>query len=1215
MEDCLQYIYERVNDDPQMLEDELYEVLVSSGFFKKLGYKKFGKDVRAQYIVAGKMKKADYICRDEYQNVVFVLEAKRPSDRNLRAALGQLWQRYVLPLKARYGVLTNGRRILIYRRVITNPEAILNLNLAKLKEKGCNALIRTLAKPEYNITLHAKLEEYFLNVEKLSLKTDLAKENFFETFKLEKSSAFGFLLSSLINIFDWVYPRSKFLKGAYGFWQKSLAREPKKIPDSWKPFLEKDRDIFKFMFCLETAHAILARLILAKACEDLDFPGISVSNFTLRKICEARGRIPLIGYPIVLIMLIKEMRDQLVYSIFEEDIFGWWADGFTEYMEKSSSELLRKEVDKSLEDFSKAIAKVIFMLYKFDFREVAGDPLGDLYQQYFDKDTRKALGEFYTPVEVVNYILDAVGYKNIGHKRLLDPACGSGTFIVEALKRYLTEARRRAKQHGWAYVLRELCNSPKIVGFDIHPFACLIARTRFMLELIPYFKKALEEEAPHIFYLQRIPVFRTDSLTIEMLPPEFQKQSKLHETEEDILFTVTLPIRIDSESTISVKIALPSWRKIVSQGILLFNLGEYFCTLQAMFDAVKNRLSVEGEHVSERILQAYLKEYLRDKDYTLLANFFTPYADHILCEIKQIKSEFEDGRLIKSIEDTVLASLLKGYLRYDFVVGNPPYVRVQRLDRDTKESYRAHYASAKGKFDLYILFIERGLQWANERGRLGFITSNKFTQADYGKEIRSYLVSNCCIDEFIDFGDSGVFADVTNYPCIFILTKSKEFKSFSCVRVKAPAENILDHIGAHLDEKDFIDSHIHVFRVDSSRLDENSWNFNPEDVTHTFDKIMKLANCKLKDVCRGIRKGIGTAADKVFIVPENVAFKLEKDLLKPIVKGKEVRKWRITWRGMYIIYPHYKKKGRMYPVNLSSFPNVKDYFETHKESLEKRTYVIESGKKWYEIWNPRDPAYFEDCPKIITPDVSTGSNFVLDNSKYYCHQTCYVINVKMDKIKPLYLLGILNSKISEFYVKAVSPFISGGYYRYLTQYLEGLPVRLPETSEESQLADRIVDKVENILQQIEPYRLIERFPETYVNEYRLKGEEFDEIDYTFSADHTELKPFLSGLPSKGYVVYPSEGEDSIWVDTAEKARYMALALRNRKVNQNDTKKILIPRDNSIVTDILERVKKAVQGIKSASIDQLEEEINAFIYQLYGLIEDDKAVIENFLKKF
>lgn len=1238
LNECLAYIDKRVNNNPLMSEEELYEVLINSRFFKILGYKSFGRDVKAQYVIAGKRKKADYICRDEYQNVIFVLEAKKPSDRKLGDALSQLWERYVLPLKARYGVLTNGWRLMIYERIIRKPEPTLNLNLGKVTNKGRDLLFRTLRKPEYDITLHSKLEEYFSSVEKLSLKTDLAKENFLETFKLEKSSAFGLLLSSLVNLFDWVYPRSRFLKGAYGFWQKSLAREPKKIPDSWEPLLEKDRDVFRLMFCLETAHALLARLILAKACEDLDFPGISVSNFTLQKIHQVRGQIPLIAYPVVLVRLIREMRDQLVYSIFEEDVFGWWTDGFQGFMEKSSSELLQESADKSLEDFSEAVAKLIFMLYKFDFGEVAGDPLGDLYQQYFDKDTRKALGEFYTPVEVVNYILDAVGYENIGYKRLLDPACGSGTFIVEALKRYLTETKGKAKQHGWAYVLRELCNSPKIVGFDIHPFACLIARTRFMLELIPYFKKALEEEAPRIFYLQRIPVFRTDSLAIETLPPEFQRQRQLTETEEDMAFPVTLPMKMDSESAISVSMILPSWRKILSHALPLYNLDEYFCTLQAMFDTVKNLLEVEAERVPETSLKAHLREYLKDKDFEQLADFFKPYADQILNEIKRIQSDFEDGRLIKSIEDTVLASLLKNYLRYDFVVGNPPYVRQERIT-EYKDGLQIAYPDVyDGRADLYVYFLKRGIDWLNENGKLGFICSNKFIKRGYGKKIRNSILKTTEITQIVDFGDSGVFKDVINYPCILVLERRlhREVPQLTLHaeisdKPKDMAEKeLLEEIrGAIVEDEEIETEFLSVHKVEHPSL-KGGWRLAPEQRARVLEKIRKKATCPLGDICEKIFMCAQSNADSVHIVSSQIIskFKLEKDLLKPLVRGEHVKRWRLDWKGLYLLYPHRREGDQVVVIPQremeEKYPNTWKYLniEENKEQLTSRDYLMDkirdgSRQQWYELWIPKQPEWFEQ-PKIFTPDISHVNNFAFDTEgKLYAPTTVYGILLREDLKKReyyLYLLGLLNSSVLEFYFKHLSPFLRGKYYRYNMQFLEPIPIMLPETLEEA-IPRQVIEKVERILQQIEPRRLIERFPETYLGEYRLKGEEFDEIEFTFSADHSGLKPFLSGLAGKGHVVYPDEGEDSIWVDTKEKAQYLILVLRNKEVKQNETVKILIPRDNSIVTEILERVKMAIQEIKATPIDQLEEEINELVYQLYSLNEDDKAIIEGFLKKF
>ena len=1210
MRERLEYIYRRVNENPSMSEPELYEVLINSKFFRKLGYKKFGKDVRAQRVVPGKRKKADYVCRDEYHNAVFVLEAKRPSHRTLSDALSQLWNRYVVPLKAKYGVLTNGWKFVVYKRIGENPEQVLTVDLSKISQKRCDKLFRILKKPEYDSILYSKVEEYFSSVEKLSLKTELAKEDFFETFKLEEDSIFGSLLTSLVELFDFIYPKSKFLKGAYGFWQKSLARKPKKIPDSWKPFLKEKRDIFRFMFCLETAHALLARLIVAKACEDLDFPGISVSDFTLRKIHQVRGQIPLVAYPLVLISVISEMRDQLVYSVFEDDIFGWWRDGFTEFIQKSSSELLQESVDRRLEDFSETVAKVIFMLYKFDFGEVAGDPLGDLYQRYFDKETRKALGEFYTPVEVVNYILDAVGYENIGYERLLDPACGSGTFIVEALKRYLTEAKRKAKQHGWAYVLRELCDSPKIVGFDIHPFACLIARTRFMLELIPYFKKALEEEAPRIFYLQRIPVFRTDSLAIEMIPPEFQRQRQLAEAEEDIVFPVTLPMKIDSESSVSVDIILPSWRKILSQMLPLYNLGEYFCTLQAMFDAIKTQLREKSEYVPEEGLRGPLREYLRDKDFVLLANFFKPYADHILSEIKRIQSEFEDGRLVKSIEDAVLASVLKNYVQYDFVVGNPPYIRTRRLTDEENRRFRETYLTPTGAYDIYVPFMERAIMWLQNNGKFGFVTSNKYFVADYGERLRAFILNNCEIVQLVDLSFCpDVFDEQFIYPAITILTRTSRNIIRECKKVVNQFDYsvivsvvmtnnlfLLEKLKVQLakpiikssESGDLVVKEVPVKRLlKAPGYKFEVYSFGYDEIISKIKRGEKMTDkITTKDLAKVCHIRGGFMGFEYHAAGSCMTDELPKDTQEylKIISPSHVRPYRIVWNK---------------PTRLFRKIFYHPYIVYDPETI--------SGSAWQ----------FFKQKKIVVRGVAKKLTAAYDDEGYALLVNIYGITPNRQDLTPEYLLGLLNSEMFDFYHKTLFFLarIPEGSLRYPKSFYNTIPIKLPKTLEDKKLARQIIRKVETVLQQVNLRRLIVGFPETHLNEYRLTGAEFNEIKYTFSADHSELKPFLSGLSDRGFVVYPHEDEDPIWVDSKEKAQYLILALRNRKVKQNDIIKILVPIDNSIVTEILERVKKTVHEIKATPIDQLEEEINELVYQLYGLDEDDKSMIQGFLKKF
>jgi hypothetical protein len=1224
LRDCLRSIMREVDENPLMSEDELYSLLVRSGFFQKLGYGKFGVDVKPQYVIPGERKKADYICRDEYQNVIFALEAKKPRDERLEDALGQLWERYVLPLKAVYGVLTNGKQFLVYKRVGSNAEPLLDIHLEGISEADSNQLYRTLKKPEYDITLHSRVQDYFARIEKLSLKTDLAKENFFETFKLNVDSIFGKLVLDLMELFDWVYPRSKFLKGAYGFWQRSFAREPEKIPESWKPFLKGDGDVFKFMFCLESAHALLARLILAKACEDLKFPGIGISSFVVQKIHQFRGQIPLVGYPIVLLKLLKEMKDQLVYSIFEEDIFSWWSDGFSPIAEKSSGELLQEKVAVELEDFGRTIAQLLFILYKYDFSEVAGDPLGDLYQQYFDKETRKALGEFYTPVEVVNYILDAVEYKHVRNRRLLDPACGSGTFLVEALHRYLKEMEPEAEKNGWASVLRELCNSPRIVGFDIHPFACLIAQVRFMLELMPYYKKAIEEERFEVYAsLQRLPIFRTDSLAIEMRPQEFEKGPKLLVTEEDIRFTVFLPMKADDEGAVAAKVIIPSFKKAqTGTQFNLFNLDDYFSVTQAMFDAIKASVKVEGKEIPLKGLEAHIKKYLTNKDFYVIAEFFKPCADKILHEIIRLQKEFEDGRLIKSIEDSILAALLKNYLHYDFVVGNPPYVRTKKISRDYIDYLMTTYKTiAHGKADLYVYFIFRCLEWIDRTGKVGLITSNKFAKAKYGLKLMQYIAKNCSFNQFVDFGDSGVFADVTNYPCIFVLTERdrKVGRSFKFVRVFKPLDDVaqtLDHIIRKMKNERYIDESIEIFELKELLIEKEGWIPLPEKENVVVTKIRKNATLTLENLCK-MRMGIHHAPRDVLILDEDTIRKLdlERSYVKPLLEGKDVHKWKTSWRNLYIIFPHENINEKIVPIELDKAPNLKNYLEMNRKKLENRKFyrkkITQYGKQWYEIWNP----FWFERPKIITPHISQTNNFTYDD-KFYGNVNVYaIIPNNEDKDFALYLLGLLNSRVLEFYFKHISVFVSGQYYLYKHEYLGSLPIKLPKTPNEKEIASQIIQKVQSILQLSDPESLVRVFPDFYIQDYLSKGIEFDEVRYTFSLDHTKLEPVVSGQPEKGYAVYPNKGEDPVWIQTKEKAQYLVLALKDRKVRRDSIVTILIPKDNSIVAKLLNTLKMRLHELQKTPVKQLENEIDVLVCKLYDLDEHDQMVIEDFLKRF
>ena len=1233
-------------------EEDLRVAFVKSGILEEFGYAGELKDIRFETAIKG--KRSDLLAFDDHKNVAFVVEFKKELD--LEHDFVQLWERYVKPLKARYGVLTDGQELVIYERVNSNSELKIRLNLGEVTLSQCEEISAWLKKPKIERTRINEVLSYFERFddpkERVNLSTEISQQYFFDSFELKGDSIFVNLVQKTIGLFDFELERSMFLKSAYNFWKISYAKKPDKVPENWRRIMAHigleatEENLLKFMFCLESAYSLFTRLILAKACEDYKLPYIEFSKFIKTEIerTSYRGDITLLAWAVTTKNLIESMKQKLVKSVFEGDIFYWWEDSYREL--KPGAALYSPRFEKQKARFGEALAEIILTLYKFDFSEIVGDPLGTLYQHYFDKETRKALGEFYTPQEVVEYILDAVGYEGQGviGKRLLDPACGSGTFLVEALRRYLKASEEIAEEKGWPAILKELCDDFCIAGFDIHPFATFMAQMQFMLVLIPAYKKAMVEDPQ--FVLNRLPIFRTDSLVDETKGEAMKVTLKTFEEGiRYILIDTSLPVEGGN-----LKIKMPYYKDVFARTDLL-SVQEYFAALQAVFDTVKES-AWQGKYVVDKEkLEQNFKLYLEDKDWNGLVSFFMPYAEHFLLKFKELKETFGDGKLIKSVEDLMLAAILKNYVKYDFVVGNPPYVRVQMLDKKQKEGYKKLYESALGKFDVYTLFIERGISWLTDGGKIGYIVSNQFMVTNYGEKIRRIIVDKTKINQLVDFGDSGVFADVTNYPAILVseaIRDSRNIKNHNIKVAKAywPKENLLREIESRLTEHLFYTKQFEIFEYPQLELKDKTWDLLAPQEKSVFDKIER-SGVKLKEITERIFQGINTGHDEVFFVltlgtdsekqikirhiKKEEAYNLEKSLLKPLLKGKEVRRYRIDWGGLYVVYPHKKDKigDRSEAIAIPEeemkreYPNAYNYFKLFEYELMQRKYLmdsIEKGKReaWYEIWNPRLPERFEKL-KILTPNMSNRNNFTLDEFGYYFTRPVYGILLRDqydNKKTYLYVLGILNSNVLGFYFMHIATIKAGKYFEYRAQYLERLPICLPKTKSEQDIADEITKKVEQILENVKIEQQIEKFPDEYIQEYRSEGNEFDSISITFKSNHKALEPVIeedtSGI---GYNIVLGKKEKPVFVDSVAKADYVVTTLKGTRAKKDEKTQILIPKSDAIVEEILKKLESDKAQIKSPSVTELEDEINGLVYTLYGLNEKDVGVIEGFFGRF
>jgi len=241
-------------------------------------------------------------------------------------------------------------------------------------------------------------------------------------------------------------------------------------------------------FCLETMYVFFNRILLIRICEDKGIISRKISDGGIKKYIEYRGYIKFsqVDYK-ALLKEAYQIMNQFYPHLFQIDIFDWY------------------EIDNDI------LLRVLFTFNPYNFNKVNRDVLGKLYEKYLDREERKQLGEFYTPEEVIDYILDAVDYtpeSEIEGTKLLDPACGSGGFLVRATNIFV----EKLKNHGFnaETILRKLQES--IYGFDINPFACHLAETNLFFQVINLIHQAKKNNPD--FVMDKFNIYQTDSLRI-----------------------------------------------------------------------------------------------------------------------------------------------------------------------------------------------------------------------------------------------------------------------------------------------------------------------------------------------------------------------------------------------------------------------------------------------------------------------------------------------------------------------------------------------------------------------------------------------------------------------------------------------------------------------------------------------------------------------------
>jgi len=413
----------------------------------------------------------------------------------------------------------------------------------------------------------------------------------------------------------------------------------------------------------------------------------------------------------------------------------------------------------------------------------------------------------------------------------------------------------------------------------------------------------------------------------------------------------------------------------------------------------------------------------------------------------------------------------------DIVIANPPYVRTQILGAEKSQQIAKTY-NLKGKIDLYYPFLIGMTNALKKGGIIGVITSNRYLTTKSGAEIRKFLIENYDILEVIDLGDSKLF-DVAVLPAILIAKKktSKRQLAKSCHFAKIYEEFIFDKQAQKVNTVyDILDKEKSgIYAVDDNRIFNYSvgllkhshiktdiWQMTNDDENKWIEQIQKNTAFYIGEKFK-VRVGIKSCADNVFL-NENWNQELvstESELFKPLISRENIERWTCSM-GEYskVLYPHYFVNGKRTVYDLSQFPKAEQYLNEHKTQLKSREYVIQAGRKWYEMWVPQNPDLWK-FPKLIFPDISVEALFSYDESGAIVNGNCYWIVAQTDKEKELLLLiqGVANSFLmAQYHDLCFNNKLYSGRRRYLTQYIEKYPIPDPNNV----FSKRIIEIVKSL---------------------------------------------------------------------------------------------------------------------------------------------------------
>lgn len=382
--------------------------------------------------------------------------------------------------------------------------------------------------------------------------------------------------------------------------------------------------------------------------------------------------------------------------------------------------------------------------------------------------------------------------------------------------------------------------------------------------------------------------------------------------------------------------------------------------------------------------------------------------------------------------DFLLAPIQSGF---HYVVGNPPYIRIEQLSPEIQSEYRRRYMTLYDRADLYVAFIERSLRLLAPGGALSFICADRWTLNKYGAPLRELVSTEFAVRTYVDLHRASPFeSEVNAYPSIFVMAREKPGKPVEVITLASASPEECGVVrDLHLGRKATTEG-VTVAVYPAWFSGQDPWVLSSPEQLATLRELEERFPLLEEAGKTAVRIGIATGSDKVYIVPADAD--IEPSRLLPLVMRDDCERGKINDAKRCVINT-YEAKGT---IDLSDYPRLKRYFDEHADSLKKRHIAKKNTRGWFRTIDRPYPELVKKA-KLLIPDIAGSNEAIYEAGQFYPHHNLYF--VISDDWDLEVLGGLLISRMALFFVWSYAVKMRGGYLRFQAQYLRRIRVPAP----------------------------------------------------------------------------------------------------------------------------------------------------------------------------